>query len=89
MFGGLNEQPLRDDGRCEMAVMDGTGDTKIIWDPNNADEVAAAKASFDSLKAKGFAAHKVEGPKGEQGELIREFDPKAGRIIMVPQFQGG
>jgi hypothetical protein len=88
MFESLSEGP-RTDGRNELAIMNMTGDTKVIWDPNNADETAAAKAQFDTLKAKGFSAFKVEGPKGEQGEMIREFDPKAGRIILVPALAGG
>jgi len=43
MFETL-DAPLRTDGLCELAIMDTTGDTKVIWDPANADEVAAAKA---------------------------------------------
>ena len=88
MFERLND-PMRTDGKCELAIMDPTGDTKVIWDPNNADEVAAAKAQFDTLKGKGFAAFRVEGAKGDKGEILREFDPKAGRIILIPALQGG
>jgi hypothetical protein len=88
MFEMLNDPP-RTDGLSELAIMDMTGDTKVIWDPNNADEVAAAKAQFDTLKGKGFSAFLVTGPKGEQGEQIREFDSKAGRIILIPALQGG
>ena len=83
------EAPLPE-GQGELAVMDPTGDTKIIFDPENEDEVAAAKATFDTLKGKGFAAFKVVGPKGEKSEeQIREFDPKAGRMIMIPALAGG
>jgi len=88
MFETLDAPP-RTDGLCELAIMDTSGDTKVIWDPNNADEVAAAKAQFDSLRGKGFSAFLVTGAKGEQGEQIREFDPKAGRIILIPALQGG
>jgi len=84
----LLEDPVPD-GMHELAVMDPTGDTKTIWDPNNADEVEEARGTFDRLKAKGFAAFKVEGPKGEKGEIIREFDPTAGRMIMIPALAGG
>ena len=84
----LLEEPVPE-GMHELAVMDPTGDTKTIWDPNNEDEVAEAKGTFDRLKAKGFAAFRVTGPKGEQGEILREFDPKAGRMIMIPALAGG
>ena len=88
MFESLNEPP-RTDGLCELAIMSTKGDTKVMWNPENADEVAAAKAQFDTLIGKGFSAFKVVGPKGEQGDQIREFDPKAGKIILVPALQGG
>lgn len=79
----------RVDGKSVLAVMNSKGDTKTIWDPNNADEVAAAKKTFDELKKKSFLAFKVTGKEGEKGEQIHEFDPKAGRIIMCPPLSGG
>lgn len=69
-------------------VMDHTGDSKLLWSPDNPDEVQAAKDLFDSLKAKGYLAYTVE-EDGERGEVIREFDKTAGRIIMAPQLVGG
>lgn len=72
----------------EIAVMDQTGDTKTIWDKNNPDEVAAAKAQFDALKAKRYIAYKVKGD-GEKGEIITTFDPTAEKIILAPPMAGG
>lgn len=69
-------------------IMDRTGDTKIMWSPDNPDEVQVAKDSFDKLKKKGFLAYTVR-EDGEKGEVIREFDKRAGRIIMAPQLVGG
>lgn len=71
-----------------LCVLDRTGDTKVIWDSKNADEVAAAKAAFDTLKKKGFLAYTVS-KDGSKGEVIREFDETAERIIMSPPMQGG
>jgi hypothetical protein len=73
----------------EIAVMDHTGDTKVIWSRDNADEVEAAREQFKRLKKKGFAAFKVVGKSGEKGEQIDEFDPNAERIILVPPMAGG
>ncbi len=81
-FGG---RPIR---LGEMAILDGTGDTKVIWDAHNPDEVAAAKAQFDTLKKKGFIAYTVN-KKGDKGEVIREFDPDAEKIILSPPLAGG
>lgn len=72
-----------------MEVMDGSGDTKSIWDPENEDEVAAAKAQYDTLVKKGYRAFAVSGKDGEQGEQMDKFDPKAGRMIMIPAMAGG
>jgi hypothetical protein len=70
-------------------ITDETGDTRIMWDPANADEVATAKAAFDKAKKRGMLAYAVT-PGGEaSGEVIREFDAKRGKIIMIRQTQGG
>jgi hypothetical protein len=73
----------------EIAVMDGSGDTKIIWSRDNPDEVENAREQFRRLKKKGFAAFKAIGKDGHQGEQVDEFDPAAERYIFVPQMQGG
>jgi hypothetical protein len=65
------------------------GGTKIMWDPENSDEVAAAKKTFDELVGKKkMLAFKVS-KKGKQGEQIREFDPTAERLIITPALVGG
>lgn len=72
----------------EMSILNASGDTKVIWDPKNEDEVEAAEAQFDTLMDKGFTAYKVK-KDGKKGKVIKEFDPKAGKIIMVPVVAGG
>jgi len=72
----------------EMAVMDGTGDTKLIWEEENRDEVEAAREMFDSLKKKGYLAYAVN-KKGDKGDVLDRFDPSAEKIIMSPQLKGG
>lgn len=76
-------------GRNALAIMDEKGDTKISWDPREPREVAAAKKQFEFLtREQHYQAFKVD-PEGEYGEKLREFDPKAARIILVPQVQYG
>lgn len=94
-----NEMALDDDatfgdvppGKNAMAIMGQAGDTKTMWDPNNADEVEANRALFDRLVGtKKFSAFRVSSEDhNKTGERMKTFDPKAGRIIFVPQFQGG
>ena len=75
-------------GQRELIVLDATGDTKIIWDPDKSDEVETARATFNNLKKKGYLAYKVDR-KGDKGEVIREFDPNAEKMILAPQTVGG
>lgn len=72
----------------EMAVMDHTGDLKVIWDSDKEDEVEAAKAQFNALRKKGYSAFAVN-KKGDAGGRIDTFDPLAEKLIMVPAMQGG
>ena len=74
----------------EMSEINHMGDTRIIWDKDNPDEVAVAKSAFDRLVGKKkYAAFEVKGRKGDKGSQIRKFDPDAERIIMVPPMAGG
>lgn len=75
-------------GRGELAILDHTGDTKILWNPDNEDETKVAETSFKTLRKKGYSAFMVK-KDGEKGELIHDFDPDAGRIIMAPALVGG
>lgn len=77
------------EGKSVIEIMDPTGDTKLIWDSSNPDEVENAKRTFDDLKEKGFIAYSVQGRKGEKGEVLQAFDETAERIIMAPPMQGG
>jgi len=64
------------------------GDTKIIYDPQNDDEVSVAEDQFDSLVKKGFKAFKVK-KDGEAGREIKTFKPNEGMYILVPPIVGG
>ena len=71
-----------------MAVMSDKGDSKTIWNKDNPAEVAAAKATYDALKEKGYLAFSVKD-KGEKGSLVMEFDPNMESLIMSPPVAGG
>jgi len=89
MSTSTEERPVETEvQRNVLHIPDSSGDTRIMWDPRNKDEVAAAKAAFDAAKEKGMLAYSVE-EGGDKGEVIREFDKHAGKIIMARQTQGG
>lgn len=72
----------------ELRVIDPTGDTKTIWDPSRPDEVENARETFRKLKAKGYIAYRVD-QGGNKAEIMAEFDPQAGKVIMAPPVVGG
>lgn len=73
----------------EMSVINHEGDTKLMWDRDNRDEVDNARRTFDDLVGtKKYAAFSVT-KKGDKDEKIKRFDPDAERIILVPPIAGG
>lgn len=73
----------------EMAIMSPrAGDLRVIWNPDNADEVKAAKEQFDSLRKKGHLAYSVT-PEGGKGKMLTAFDASAEKIILAPPLRGG
>lgn len=72
----------------ELRVLGREGDVKTIWDKDNEDEVAAARKTFNEMRAKGYSAWSVKAD-GEKDRVITEFDPKAEKIILAPAIRGG
>jgi hypothetical protein len=72
----------------EIAVMDQTGDTKTIWNPSVEAEVDAARATFNSLKKKGYLFYHVD-KEGEKSTVMHSFDASVAKMIAVPAVVGG
>jgi hypothetical protein len=75
-------------GKHVLQYMSDEGDSRIIWDPDNPDEVDAARAQFDTLVGKGYQAYSVRRG-GEKGERVRKFSPDLERLILAPASVGG
>jgi hypothetical protein len=72
-----------------MEIMDVTaGDIKVEWNPDQKDEVDAAKKQFKELQGKGFKAFRIYDG-GKKGEELDSFDKYAERILFVPPIVGG
>lgn len=71
-----------------LSIMDGTGDSKIVWDADKEDEVAIARTAFEEARARGMVAFSLS-ERGDKDEVIAEFDPQAERIILAPPLRGG
>jgi len=66
------------------------GDTKFIWDPENRDEVEAARSHFNELvKEKKFSAFEVTTKGNKAKKRVDDFDPSLGKLILVPPIAGG
>ena len=72
-----------------MRIMDRSGDQTITWRRGNDEEVAVARAAFDTARRKGMLAYKVDPDNKGKGEVMRTFDPAAGEVILAPQVVGG
>lgn len=72
----------------EMRWLSEEGDLKVIWNPDNDEEISAARDQFDRLIKKGYKAFSVK-KDGNQGKEIKAFDEEAGKIIMTPGLVGG
>jgi hypothetical protein len=53
-----------------LKVLNHKGDSRLTWTSENADEVAAARQMFDTLKEKRYLAYTVS-EDGTKGEVIR------------------
>lgn len=72
----------------EIHVLDRTGDATTTWDPRVPDEVAMGRAAFEEAQAKRYLIYNAAAD-GTKGELMREFDPNAEKIVCTPQNVGG
>ncbi len=72
----------------EISVINASGDNKLLWDPQDAAGVQAAKNMYDELTKKGYAAFGVK-QNGEKAGQIDHFSKDLARIILVPPMRGG
>jgi hypothetical protein len=85
----MNKSTMRGSKMSDMHVLDRTGHSTVTWDPEKPIEVEVAKSMFKRLIEQGYNAFRVGEGIAIQGERIKEFDPQAGKIMMVPQLVGG
>ena len=72
----------------ELNIMDGSGHVSCKWDPSNNESITLARETYDQCIKKGARAFLLNDDGGE-GEMIEDFDPSAGTILLVPPLRGG
>lgn len=73
----------------EMSVLNSSGDSKVIWDPDSEDEIEAAQCQFDILLDKGFKIFKVGKDAEKTGGALKKFPAGSGKLIAIPKIVGG
>ena len=69
-----------------LRILDQNGDTKLTYDPADADAVREVERRFTRLMDRNFVAFDVST---QPGRIISAFDPAAREIIISPRFAGG
>jgi hypothetical protein len=66
-----------------MRVLDETGDSRVVWDRREKNQVKEAGHKFYEMLKKGYKAY-VARSDGSRGSRLEDFDALLEEIIMVP-----
>ena len=72
----------------EMRILNSGGDSKHTWDPADEESTQRAREVFDLCRKGGHAAFRMTA-SGETDEIMQEFDPMAGSVLLIPPMAGG
>lgn len=71
-----------------LRILNASGDERVEWDPDVADErTARVRALFDAKVGQGWMAYAPDEAGG--GTQLRRFDPRADEIVLQPAIAGG
>jgi hypothetical protein len=85
--GLIANRPIEEVRMPKLLVMDHTGHSEEAFDPNDILSLQEAERRFAELTARGFTAAKITGDG--KNPIVRQFDPTAEQIVMIPRLQGG
>jgi hypothetical protein len=71
----------------KLLVMDHTGHSEQAFNPEDIVSLREAERRFVELTGKGFTAATITGDG--KNPIIRQFDPTAKEILMIPRLRGG
>lgn len=72
----------------QMNIMDSSGHSRLTWELDRPDQIAAAREVFDSLIQKGYSAFGSKA-KTDAKRTLDTFDPTLEELVMVPRTVGG
>ena len=65
------------------------GHAEVHWKKSDKKDTDIARETFIKYKAQGYAIYRVDPKTGDKGELLKEFDPNAEKLIAVAPMAGG
>lgn len=71
-----------------MQVMDPMGHTTVNWTPGNEADEEVARTTFVTMISRGYNAFRVDLDGGPSARM-KDFDPAAKAMILIPQLVGG
>jgi len=82
------DPPARDPNTILFRVLSDEGDTRLVWDRREPDQVKEAYVRFKELLDSGHTAFAIRSD-GKKGSKLDEFDPLHEEILMVPKTLPG
>lgn len=70
------------------STLDHTGDRRYMWDVRDKDDVKEMEKAFNEARASKKIIYRINND-GEPGEVMQNFDKKAGKMVVVTQSAGG
>jgi len=64
------------------------GDIPTRWELDDEGSIQVARETFDQALHRRMLAFRLDAGR-EPGEQIKEFDPSAKEIVLIPQIAGG
>lgn len=72
-----------------LRVLDTTGDTRISYDLESGENLAAAKAAFDAAVKKGSSVFNVMPGSNETTQRVTSFGELSEEAVVVPKITAG
>lgn len=70
-----------------LLIMDCRGDTRVAWDVADETSLARAREMVERAYAEGKGVFRLE--EGGTAVRLKEFDPHAKEIVILPHLRGG
>ncbi len=76
----------------ELKILDPNGHTSTTWNPDDAEQVARARRTYEALMRRGYRAFGIErDAEGRTPGVAKDqgFDPREKETLLVPPIHAG